>query len=217
MQNEGLFRDPTGVGILHKTSKFWSRGPYRDTTQLLEAAAASLFLLLFLHGGENQLLCSFPLPPPAAPLLSSQHFFPKSSSNPSQQAKATNPSRWSKPARRAPLSLLSPNLQSKSAAAPPCLSLKFSTRINAKLQPYPSSPQTYLRECANGKRHTKATPWATSSSPRNFFYLSVKSQLLKELVVKPEPQAATFIGLTFYLFNKCLNIDSSPVSEFSSP
>jgi hypothetical protein len=30
MQNEDLFRGPAGVGFLHKTSKFWSRGTYGD-------------------------------------------------------------------------------------------------------------------------------------------------------------------------------------------
>jgi hypothetical protein len=32
MQNRGVFRGPAGVGFLHKTSKFWSRCPYRDPT-----------------------------------------------------------------------------------------------------------------------------------------------------------------------------------------
>jgi hypothetical protein len=51
MQNEGLFRGPAGVGFLHKTSKFLSRGPYGGPHWSCSKSNSDGFMYDRLRGG----------------------------------------------------------------------------------------------------------------------------------------------------------------------
>jgi hypothetical protein len=44
MQNVGLFRGPAEIGFLHKTSKFWSRAPYKGSHWSCSKLQPSLML-----------------------------------------------------------------------------------------------------------------------------------------------------------------------------